>query len=378
MNKINFKKNCVISPIKVVLFLLIVVCIILAFMEFDKEICIGTFVMNISSTSTLILMLFLLVVSLVFYIYRKDNKETVGKFIKPFCKKKLFYIINAVIWVLCIISLMTHLSYCSSDLESELSFFNISSLLLCLLSIYLTSRVYFEIDKEKTTTLDDYLERLTDIISKSKKDDEVLVIAPTIILGQVNKGDSPVKNSYLEEIARLLDEKGKIYFATLNWSYSINEIRLSDDKGPSSALRDYYAKDSDPNSRIKMPLFDYHFNNWALYLENTDDIIRAMNNDLLLNLKNIQNKGGVFIRLKGDIFGDISKDKSSGFFAVANFTRGLYYMGNFSVLRMLQKFQGTYFENEHIEKQMRHMLRCAVEEYCIDDDKEKLTNIFEE
>ncbi len=64
---------------------------------------------------------------------------------------------------------MTHLSYCSSDLESELSFFNISSLLLCLLSIYLTSRVYFEIDKEKTTTLDDYLERLTDIISKSKK-----------------------------------------------------------------------------------------------------------------------------------------------------------------------------------------------------------------
>ena len=86
MNKINFKRNCVISPIKVVLFLLIVVCIILAFMEFDKEICIGTFVMNISSTSTLILMLFLLVVSLVFYIYRKDNKETVGKFIKPFCK----------------------------------------------------------------------------------------------------------------------------------------------------------------------------------------------------------------------------------------------------------------------------------------------------
>ncbi len=170
-----------------------------------------------------------------------------------------------------------------------------------------------------------------------------MIIAPTIILGQVNKGDSPAKNSYIEEITRLLDEKGKIYFATLNWSYSIDEIRLSDDKGPSSTLRDYYAKDSDPNSRIKMPLFDYHFNNWALYLENTDDIICAMNNDLLSNLKNIQNKGGVFIRLKGDIFGDISKDKSSGFFCSSKLYTRIILHGQFLCFENVAEVPGNIF-----------------------------------
>ncbi len=90
MNKINLKKNYAISPIKVVLFLLIAVCIILVFVEFDKEICIGPFVMNISSTNTLILTLFLLVVSLLFYIYRKIIKRPLINSLNLFVKRNFF------------------------------------------------------------------------------------------------------------------------------------------------------------------------------------------------------------------------------------------------------------------------------------------------
>lgn len=306
---------------------------------------------------------------------KKPNLYTLKEFILPFRKTnyELFIILQVILLLIGILSIVVHLLSCC-PWKQELSFFNISSLLLCLLSIYLTSRVYFEIKKEKTDTLDDYLERLTDIIAKSKAKDRILIIAPTIILGQVNKDESILKNMYLEDIYRLLANKGEICFALLDWDITnINEFNIT-----CRTIGEITNFDYETQGSIKKDLFDYHIKNWGLYINTISDIKKAMNESLLKNLKTLKdNDNSSFIRLKKDMF-CVKDGNSSGFFAVVNFTRGIYYMGNFSVSGRTQKFQGTYFENEHIEEQMRHMLKCAVEEYCIDDDKKKLTEIFEQ
>lgn len=359
------------------LIILIVICILLLQIKYEVAICIGSFFMKISPifiTILLSILFGLLVVYLLYHICKKDNNEFVKKFVKPFLNKKdLLYAINVVISIPCIIALIIHL-FCHSDWGNEFSFFNISSLLLCILSIYFTCRVYFEIDKAKTNTLDDYLERLTDIISNSKKGDKVMIIAPTIILGQVKQDESSLKNMYLNDIYSFLNSKGKICFVLLDWD--INGIDCFTIKSITSERTTSFFYET--NNSIKKDLFDYHIQNWGLYLDTPQKIGDAMNKSLLENMERLTKyDNSSFIRLKKEMF-CVEGGNSSGFFAVVNFTRGIYYMGSFSVSDKSQKFQGTYFENEHIEKQMRHMLRCAVEEYCIDDDKEKLTNIFEE
>jgi uncharacterized membrane protein len=317
----------------------------------------------------------LIIITLTIKLLNKPHREMISKFLKPFGKKgnELFLGINAIIIVVCIIAIVIHIVCHNPNGGIEFSFFNLVSFLLCLFSIYLTSRVYFEIEKEKTTSLDEYLERLTDIIINSKENDEVLIIAPTIVLGQTHKNNSYTKEGYLDEILRFL-EKGKIIFALLDFDYlGFNSFTVNTSLTNGNSTITYNISASDDSKRT---LSDYHFETWKLYEKDELDKRMTKLQNVLLNLKS--KTKATFIRLNAEMYHINTSDytRSNGFFAIANFSEGMYYMGNFNVIGKIHKFQGTYFENKHITTQMRHMLKCAIGDFCIEEDKNELNSIY--
>lgn len=212
----------------------------------------------------------LFVLTLLYGLLRKPQKEAMSKFLTPFQKKgkELFFGINAIVCVICVGAIVIHFFYHKTNGIDEFSFFNLTSFLLCLFSIILTSRVYFEIEKEKTNTLDEYLERLTDIIINSRGKDQILIIAPTIILGQAHKNKDYIKDEYLQEIFRFL-KIGNITFALLeseiSESLKFNIERSSDGENSTMVYKTNI-------SITKKSLFDYHFETWKLYAKDQDEM----------------------------------------------------------------------------------------------------------
>lgn len=329
-------------------------------------------------------LIYLTVLVIILLLLRKRYRDTGRNFASPFIKKgrELFIWINATIGVVIIISALVHFSNCDKD-GNILSFFNLTSFLLGIFSIFVTCRVYFEVKKEKTNTLDEYLDRLTHIIANSGNDDEILMIAPTVILGQAHENNSYVIDGYLDEIFQFL-ENGKLTIALLDFDIknvgclfvnketagrgSTGNLKYKTSRLPTAKVPD--------KQSVRKPLFAYHCANASLFFKDQEEAGDYMNLHLLSNLKKLESKKCKFIKLKSEMFiiGD-DYSKSSGFFAIANFTKGLYYMGNFSVSRKIHRFQGTYFENEHIGYQMRHTLKGSIEGFCIEDDKHKLNEI---
>lgn len=103
---------------------------------------------------------------------------------------------------------------------------------------------------------------------------------------------------------------------------------------------------------------NFEFLNWLYFQkpEYTQSYITSENNgnNIIEEVKNL---------LKTTI---IEKNQSSNFFAVANISKGEYYIGQFHVSsNKAHEFRGTSFINTNISKQMQEMLDGFIKEYPI-------------
>lgn len=356
--------------------LLFIISIIL-YCCFNEDVYILIFGKNVLTLFP-ILFAVLIVCFLILKLSEKPYKEIIRKFLVPFWDEKrglLLWLITVIVIIL-IISILIN-AYKSNNCDdfscNDFSFsFNLASLLLCVFGIFLTSRVYLEIGREKTTNLNEYLEILTHIISNSKKDD-ILIIAPTIILGQTYKDENYIMNTYFDKILNYL-KKGEIYFALLDFDY--NNIPYLDVETVGDKYIYTINETKAEKFSGKKTLSDYHFETWNTYklqYKNIKDFMIRLGDDL----NALKNTGKAnFIRLKPEMYLQKKEKKyiyteSEGFFAIANFNKGMYYMGTYKHQEKAIDFHGTYFENEHIKKEMQNMLKIVINMNIVTDEEER-------
>jgi hypothetical protein len=335
------------------------------------------------SNPKLSILFFTLIV--VFFIFRlKHDWKIICNFLIPFVmgKKELVFGISAVIIFVIVSSILVH--FYKSKGNIDYSFFNLAPFILCIVGIYLTSRVYLEIQEDKTVTLKDYLKILNYIISSSTPDDKILIIAPTIILGQADKNELHqdgnyiyIIDTYFDKILRHL-ESGEIYFALLDFDYKNFKNFKVNKTGSDKATYKTYNEFGEITNK---PLSNYHFESYLLRTDKQDELDNFMEHALAENLRKLNSTSKAnFIRLKPEMyFTSKIGTQSSGFFAVANFDRGMYYMGTYEHDKKTYNFHGTYFRNEHIRAQMLSMLKVVFDgklESETDEEKAKIENFF--
>jgi len=337
-------------------------------------------------TPLLIISSVLSVILLIIGSLRKSHSDDLMAFLHPFFhgKKGVVYGITATVICTIVVAILAHLYH-----FINIKFFEFAPFILCIVGIYVTSRVYFEIQEDKTVTLEDYMKNLNYIISSSREKDKILIIAPTIILGQSHKthkidGNKDKDKRYIHIIDTYFDqimkhlEIGEIYFALLDFDYkNFKEIEVHSE-GNKKAW--YKILDMCGNDIGRKPLSNYHFESYCQGAYDHDNLQRYMA-EFGSKLKKLIHTGKAnFIRLDSKMYIDGDNyAQGRGFFAVANFDNGMYYLGAYEHYNRTYNFHGTYFRNEHIKTQMLNMLNIIINDKIVSetsDEKEKREKFF--
>ena len=238
-------------------------------------------------------------------------------------------------------------------IEYSLAVITIFSLFLCFIAGLVTVRIYFEV-KYQTYNLRDYLREITSILLHSDEDDIILIITPTIFFGEETLFEQ------IQEYRNLLIKQKNLYITSLKFGFNFSsfiEVAYTKTKEVLCKIDD---EKTIPINCYENDIVRYHYDTWEEYESNNPSQIQIQINSLLAYMKELQENNAKIIPIKKEMY--INKtinepyNESEGFFAVANFNKGYYYLGNFIHKRKDVFFYGTSFKNEHIKRQMIDML----------------------
>lgn len=260
-------------------------------------------------------------------------------------------------------------------IEYSLAVITIFSLFLCFIAGLVTIRVYFEV-KYQTYNLRDYLREITSILLHSDEDDVILIITPTIFFGEETLFEQ------IQEYRNLLIKKNNLYLTSLKFEYNFSsfiEVALTKTKEVLCKISD---EKNTPINCYENDIVRYHYDTWEEYESNNPSQIQNQINLLLAYMKELQKNNAKIITIKKEMY--INKtinesyNESEGFFAVANFNKGYYYLGNFIHKRKDVFFYGTSFKNKHIKRQMIDMLFSILKENVYMQDEVKTVDNYKE
>ena len=244
------------------------------------------------------------------------------------------------------------------DILQEWSFVDITLLWLAIAALFIGAKIYFEIKESKTNTLEDYLRKTIDILSDSKKDDELYIVIPTTFLGEMT--DNPLKNNYKNLIKQKANSGVNVTIGIYNFDLSHIRKMINNNNLIKNITKfdNFWNKLINDKNQLLLAFHDSFFkqreDNYfgQKHLDRINYFRRLLNHLIeLVNAKNIKIE-----RLKNMTSKNGKNRIESGFFAVANFTSGSYYFGQIEIYNWEeQHFNGTYFQNSHIREQMK---RC--------------------
>lgn len=240
------------------------------------------------------------------------------------------------------------------------NFFDQLAYFIAYLGLLLTVRVYFEVKEGHTETLEDFIKTLTEILDSSEKDDDMIIYAPTLFLneahiltGLTNYKNTAYRNKLLKftdlklillECKSLLDHIKKTFKKKIPNNKELNNAAFNDFinnlQQDTSELNQFHQD----NISVEIPDNDgdktnQYYRDFAVFIGSLADRI------------NIGGGKYDFIEFDDGKNDENRVNEKHGLFAIANFTKGIYYIGSFDLYKNGSSFfRGTYFQNKYLPK----------------------------
>lgn len=245
--------------------------------------------------------------------------------------------------------------------------------------VLLTSLIYFKIDKRSSKYLQEYLEIAIDLINDAKTDQKILIIIPTIFLGDIEKLQlgKTFRNKLSNNSASI-----KYCLAFLN----VSDAQIDDLAALPEKLNSSPDGQADVVNKIKEIERKYSASRGLLQLHITS-LPENIDSKRTLELKNSHYRGlGVFLqKVKAlnhvktiNLKYEIIDSHNRAFFAVVNLISGDFYLGNLKIVDYsIVHFHGERFKNEHLIEDIKDLFKSYIKRNISNDaELDKLTNFY--
>ena len=297
--------------------------------------------------------------------------KVLSEFIDPFYKNKIQRLkLSYLVLIVLIVPLaIVLLSYNGPLMIAK--YFNFGSkinpvlfwsLWLTVVSILITSRVYFEITYKSKHDLNEFLLNVTEFLHETRSQDEIYIVLPTLYIGA--RKYPRFYSRFKEKIIEVCKDQNKpVNIAILSYADGLvqfqkeynelsgalpEEARLEIEQ--TRFLDEFYENDNSPLKIFHSNWFPYerkmadewhkYFYEMYEFMSDIEELHQEANNKIHLKKMNKD----YFSR--NGIVGLGRKD----FFMFANVTSGTYYIGDVSISSQTSIFfEGTIFRNEHVQ-----------------------------
>ncbi|MEX1014971.1 MAG: hypothetical protein WDZ80_07490 [Candidatus Paceibacterota bacterium] len=228
---------------------------------------------------------------------------------------------------------------------------------LTVLSIFISSRIYFEVIYKMKHNLEEFLTNVTQFLHETDSDNEIYFILPTLYIG-ASEYNGKVFDRFKDKLFSICDDDEKtVHIAMLDYkadglSNFCNELKEL--KSSSNDFAVVYDKVRGYFKKETSLLEDFHYNwkplkngknseEWCDYFSGLYYFLDRLNNYSADKV--------VLEKIKSNYFNDGNKPGigNKDFFLFANVTEGVYYFGDVVINAQSSiYFEGTILRNQHL------------------------------
>lgn len=248
----------------------------------------------------------------------------------------------------------------------KLSIWGIFGVWISTLSFIVAVKIYFEVQKTKTKTLEDYLNTAIRAIEKMETHEKLVIIAPTLYVGSIVNEHKVLSRQFRQT---LIEKANRISQANARASKvpqaSLGESPREEQGGITIAilsLGNYEFKKLEQNVDAEKHFKSYGSHPYFLYHSRSSDSAHNRNildHDWYKNHCNFLYEINALdsiriIHLNVDpelLYESVDKVEKEGFFCIANYHSGFLYMGEFNAASFNDAFfRGSWFEDKTVMK----------------------------